>query len=116
LRFPGAVLGAPANLTMLNSDQWDGYQADQSKLINHFASRPADAGDVVVLTGDIHSSWAMDIPTKLGPAYTSAGVEFVCPSVTSDGFYELVRGSLPKGTPAESAVAATQGITSTLTA
>jgi alkaline phosphatase D len=115
VRFPGAVLGAPANLTLLNSDQWDGYQADQSKLINHFASRPADAGDVVVLTGDIHSSWAMDIPTKLGPAYTSAGVEFVCPSVTSDGFYELVRGSLPKGTPAEAAVNATQGITSTLT-
>jgi alkaline phosphatase D len=115
VRFPGAVLGAPANLTMLNSDQWDGYQADQSNLIAHCASQPPQAGDVVVLTGDIHSSWAMDLPTKAGPGYTSAGVEFVCPSVTSDGFYELVRGSLPAGTPAESAVAATQGITSTLT-
>lgn len=115
VRFPGAVLGAPANLTMLNSDQWDGYQADQTNLITHLAAQSPHAGDVVVLTGDIHSSWAMDIPTKLGAGYTSAGVEFVCPSVTSDGFYELVRGSLPKGTPASAAVAATQQITSTLT-
>src|SRR5262249_8800834 len=25
VRFPGAALGAPANLTFVNSDQWDGY-------------------------------------------------------------------------------------------
>jgi alkaline phosphatase D len=114
VRFPGAVLGAPAELTMLNSDQWDGYQADQSNLIGHLGSQPAGAGDVVVLTGDIHSSWAMDIPAGLTGG-TSVGVEFVCPSVTSDGFYELVRASLPAGTPAEAAVATTQGITATLT-
>ncbi|MET0135097.1 MAG: alkaline phosphatase D family protein, partial [Kibdelosporangium sp.] len=108
LRIPGALLGAPAALTMINSDQWDGYQADQSALTAHLAGRPAQAGDVVVLTGDIHSSWAIDLPD-------SAGVEFVCPSVTSDGFYELVRAQLPAGTPAETAVATTQGITSTMT-
>ena len=41
------------------------------------------------LTGDIHSSWAMDVPVERSAQYRSAGVEFVCPSVTSDGFYEL---------------------------
>ncbi len=112
VRFPGAVLGAPANLTMINSDQWDGYQADQAALIAHLATQQSN---VVVLTGDIHSSWAMDIPASLGAGYKSAGVEFVCPSVTSDGFYELVRGSLPAGTPVEQVVATTRGITSTLT-
>jgi alkaline phosphatase D len=35
--------------------------------------------------------------------------------VTSDGFYELVRASLPAGTPAEAVVGATRGITGTLT-
>jgi alkaline phosphatase D len=115
VRFPGALLGAPADLTMINSDQWDGYQADQSALIAYLAAQRADAGDVVVLTGDIHSSWAMDIPTRTGAGYTSAGVEFVCPSVTSEGFYELVRASVPAATPADQVVAATQRITSTLT-
>jgi alkaline phosphatase D len=108
VRFPGALLNLPPNLTMINSDQWDGYQADQSALTGHLAGQPAASGDTVVLTGDIHSSWAIDLPN-------SAGVEFVCPSVTSDGFYELVRGSLPAGTPTALVVAATQSITSTLT-
>jgi alkaline phosphatase D len=111
VRFPGASLGAPANLTFLNSDQWDGYQADQNSLIAHLAAQPAGHGDAVVLTGDIHSSWAMDIPTGRSADYVSAGVEFVCPSVTSDGFYEAVRASLPAGTPTAVAVATTHGVT-----
>jgi phosphodiesterase/alkaline phosphatase D-like protein len=117
VRFPGAALGAPADLTLLNSDQWDGYQADQAALIAHLAAQPAHAGDAVVLTGDIHSSWAMDIPAdRAGTAYTPAGVEFVCPSVTSDGFYEAVRGALAPGTPAPAVVAATRGVTGAVTA
>ncbi len=110
VRFPGAALGVPADLTLLNSDQWDGYQADQADLIAHLATQPTDHGDAVVLTGDIHSSWAMDIPADRTPGYVSAGVEFVCPSVTSDGFYELVRASLPTGTPTAAVLAATQGV------
>jgi alkaline phosphatase D len=65
IRFPGAALGAPANLTLLNSDQWDGYQADQAELISHLAAQPRNRGDAVVLTGDIHSSWAMDLPVRV---------------------------------------------------
>ncbi|MBP2327644.1 phosphodiesterase/alkaline phosphatase D-like protein [Kibdelosporangium banguiense] len=98
LRFPGAAVGVPPELTLINSDQWDGYQADQSALLTHLA---AQASDTVVLTGDIHSSWAIDLPN-------SAGVEFVTPSVTSDGFYEIVRGRLPAGTPPEALVTATR--------
>ncbi|MET0235172.1 MAG: alkaline phosphatase D family protein [Kibdelosporangium sp.] len=107
VRFPGGAVGAPPELTLINSDQWDGYQADQSALLSHLAAQPAAAGDAVVLTGDIHSSWACDLPA-------SAGVEFVTPSVTSDGFYEIVRGQLPPGTPPEAIVAATQGLVAAL--
>jgi alkaline phosphatase D len=117
IRFPGAVLGAPADLSLLNSDQWDGYQADQADLIAHLQRQPARSGDAVVLTGDIHSSWAMDIPAdRSATGYQSVGVEFVCPSVTSDGFYELVSASLPAGTPAPTAVATTQGVTAAVAA
>ena len=91
VRFPARALGRDSDRLMINSDQWDGYRADQQALIGHLAAQPRSAGDAVVLTGDIHSSWAMDIPTHTDPHYTSAGVEFACPSVTSDGYYELFR-------------------------
>ena len=101
VRFPGAALGAPASVTLLNSDQWDGYQADQAQLIAHLAAQSHRSGDAVVLTGDIHSSWAMDIPAdRSTTTYRPAGVEFVCPSVTSDGFYETFRASAPTAPPA----------------
>lgn len=111
VRWPGAVLGVPTVPTLINSDQWDGYQADQQHLIDHLGAQPASAGDAVVLTGDIHSSWAMDLPSAPTVGYTPVGVEFVCPSVTSDGFYEIVSGAVPSGTPAEAAVAATRAAT-----
>jgi alkaline phosphatase D len=107
IRFPGGAIGAPPELTMINSDQWDGYQADQSALLSHLAAQPSRAGDAVVLTGDIHSSWALDLPG-------SAGVEFVTPSVTSRGFYEAVRAELPPGTPPEAVVTATHGLVAAL--
>ena len=109
IRFPGTALGLPAG-DYLNSDQWDGYQADQAALIEHLDATPASHGDAVFLTGDIHSSWAMDVPVARTTAYRSAGVEFVCPSVTSDGFYELVRASA-KGAPAPAVVQQTRGLT-----
>ena len=76
---------------VFNPDQWDGYQADQRTLLE--AMRTATT-DPVVLTGAIHSSWANDLPID-PDAYragqgSSAGVEFVCPSVTSDGFKEVL--------------------------
>lgn len=116
VRWPGAALNVPGNLTLLNSDQWDGYQADQAELFAHLAAQPPSRGDAVVLTGDIHSSWAADLPVARTAGYVSAGVEFVCPSVTSDGFYELVRAALPAGTPTPAVLAATQGVVGAVSA
>ncbi len=110
--YPGAALGAPG-YTFVNADQWDGYTADRTNLLTHAAAQPsADAGDIVVLTGDIHASFVSDLPvaaTPGSPAYTSAGVEFVCPSVTSDGFFEVIGGTAPlAGQPPEVVVAVTR--------
>jgi alkaline phosphatase D len=117
VHFPGAAIGVPRIPILINSDQWDGYQADQDELIAHLGAQPAAAGDVVVLTGDIHSSWAMELPAdRSATAYRPVGVEFVCPSVTSDGFYEGARALFPPGTPAEALVAATRGGTAAVTA
>ncbi len=69
-----------------NSDQWDGYETERRNLYDSIFANNVE--NVVILTGDIHTSWANDLPT---PTYNpstgsgSAGVEFVVTSVTSPG-------------------------------
>lgn len=103
----------------LNPDQWDGYLAARSALLDEFENNCIynDGNDnnknAIVLTGDIHTSWAFDVTrdpgvgdplngiTGISPvalpslpsadaynADTGAGslaAEFVCMSVTSPG-------------------------------
>ncbi len=72
----GAVnlLGSP-----VNTDSWDGYPAERQRLFNHLISQNID--NTVVVTGDIHTSWALNLQNGNSPV----GVEFVSPSVTSPG-------------------------------
>ena len=100
------LLGAP-NATglsqFLNPDQWDGYPVARSRI---FAALRGDAthariDNAVVLTGDIHTAWAMDLtedpnnPLALAGGYDvvtgdgSLAVEFVATSVTSPGLDDL---------------------------
>ncbi len=75
----------------LNVDQWDGYPAARERLFAAIAATE----NVVVLTGDIHSSWGLDLTADpFDPAYDpntgagSIGVEVVVPGITSPGFPE----------------------------
>ena len=74
------------NGVILNNDQWDGYEVDRKKLYDIILDN--NIKNVIVLTGDIHTAWAMDLPYNQAQynAFTgqgSVGVEFVCTSVTS---------------------------------
>lgn len=91
------VLASGQGLTdvYLNPDQWDGYAAERQAIFDHLSTQ--NIANTVVLTGDIHSSWVMDLtpdPENL-LAYnplTGAGslaVEFVGTSVTSTGLDQL---------------------------
>ncbi len=76
---PLTVLGIP-----VNNDQWDGYPAERDSLFDHLATNGID--NAVVLTGDIHTSWANDLPGDSYDPGTGAGsvaVEFVGTSVTT---------------------------------
>lgn len=72
----------------INADQWDGYRAARARFYDMAESVP----NLVVLTGDIHSSWAFDLARDPRGEYDpktgagSVGVEFVTPGVTSAGF------------------------------
>ncbi len=71
----------------VNNDQWDGYPAERDSLFDHLFGNNID--NAVVLTGDIHTSWANDLPGDNYVASTGAGsvgVEYVVTSVTSASF------------------------------
>ena len=73
-----------------NTDQWDGYHATRERLFD--ALEEAGRDNLIVLTGDVHSSWASDLcrdpndPAHYdqGTGAGSLGVEMVAPGVTSN--------------------------------
>ncbi|MFN3916867.1 MAG: alkaline phosphatase D family protein [Flavobacteriales bacterium] len=83
------VMMAPLKVfgVIVNSDQWDGYNYEREQLYNHIMNN--NIPNMVVLTGDIHTSWANDLPLagyNTSTGANSAGVEFVTTSITSPGF------------------------------
>lgn len=112
------ILGNQVMMTQFNSapnspfnfDAWDGFPAERDSLMALIQNEGIE--NFIVLTGDIHTSWASDLspapndPLSYVPATGdgSLGVEFVTPSITSDNFNEIT------GTPAGSSAPLEQGI------
>jgi alkaline phosphatase D len=98
LKLVGAPL-AQGGGVFLNSDQWDGYQPARNRVYDVLKgdAKNPPVGNCVLLTGDIHSSWAADLtqdpnnPDVATGGYNpltgdgSRAVEFVGTSVTSPG-------------------------------
>lgn len=67
-----------------NYDQWDGYPAARQRLFDSVKRHQVD--NWVVLTGDIHSSWAMSLhEDPFQSMQQPLGVELVTPATTSAG-------------------------------
>ena len=77
----------PAGARAGNADSWDGYRASRSRVFDMIER--AKVNNVAVLTGDVHSSWAFDLPRDPFGGYDpstgkgSLGVEFAGTSVSS---------------------------------
>lgn len=66
-----------------NLDQWDGYPAARDRLLASLVAEAGSSGNVV-LTGDVHSSWAGSLALDFDdPASELVGTEFVAPGVGS---------------------------------
>jgi alkaline phosphatase D len=103
-----AAPNAQGGGVFLNTDQWDGYNPARNRVFD--AIQGAGTGravdNVVVLTGDIHSSWAADLARDpSNPAVAAGGydpatgqgasaVEFVGTSVSSPGVDTDTGGSI----------------------
>ncbi|MEJ6548830.1 alkaline phosphatase D family protein [Corynebacterium sp. USCH3] len=111
-------VGLPADGMALNTDQWDGYMAERQRIIDLIVAQreqreQGEQGEqrepgmnVVFLTGDIHSSWAADIPShagdyRLGRDTSVAAAEFIVPSVTAASAFDSIVPS-PVAAPAVS--------------
>jgi alkaline phosphatase D len=81
-RFPNPIPpGVPP--TIVNLDQWDGYQPQRTRLLRLLAD--ARVANPVFLAGDIHSTWVSELrPNFDDPASPSVAVEFVGTSISSD--------------------------------
>ncbi len=76
-RLPGPVEGFPM-------DKWAGYEVCRQRVMQTLADLRLP--NPIVLTGDIHSNWACDLPLDYNkPDKTVIGTEFVCTSLSSGG-------------------------------
>ena len=77
----------PAGQAAGNPDSWDGYRVSRSRVFDMVERHKVP--NLVVLTGDVHSSWGYDLPRGISDGYDPAtgrgslGVEIVCPAVSS---------------------------------
>ena len=94
-----AQLSVSGGQTVFNLDQWDGYRPARQRLFD--AVRGNNVDNLVVLTGDIHTSWANELtdnpwnPAGYNPATGQGvlGVEFVAPAVSSPGILNPVEAA-----------------------
>ncbi|KAB1503207.1 alkaline phosphatase [Corynebacterium sp. 320] len=91
------LLGLPEEGMPYNFDQWDGFAAERRRMIGLLNDKGIT--NTVWLTGDIHSSWACDVPTQAAtyPGSGSPAVEIVCPSITSSNIDDILK--LPEANP-----------------
>jgi len=89
-----------------NPDSWNGYRAEQRRVRDLLAT----ASNTAILTGDMHSSWAFDVPHDPWNGYRpdtgegSIAVELITPAVSSQPYFTgdqeqtlgaTIRASLP---------------------
>jgi len=64
-----------------NTDMWEGYPVERDSLLRSWWR--SGERNLVVLTGDVHASFAMDLRVNYRDPSTTLGVEWVTPSITS---------------------------------
>ncbi len=75
---------APGPEERYSMDQWSGYDAGRTRLLEFLGSRRT--ANPIVLTGDIHSNWVNDLKVDFRAAASPAvGTEFVGTSIASGG-------------------------------
>ena len=80
------VIFSPVDLSAFhykypNLDNWNGYPRERKKIMNFIQAKKLK--DVVILTGDTHASWAIEVNNEIKKAYQPLALEFGTPSISS---------------------------------
>lgn len=74
----------PGEKKAYSMDKWGGYETERRALLGHLKDNRIN--NAVVLTGDIHSNWASDLPPHPdAPDGESVATEFIGTSISSGG-------------------------------
>ena len=77
----------PPGRPVLTSDTWEGYQAARDRMFEYLTAERVR--DVAILSGDLHSSWALDVARNPWDGYQAAtgdgslAVEILAPAISS---------------------------------
>ncbi|SHN43708.1 alkaline phosphatase D [Duganella sacchari] len=76
---------------LFNCDQWDGYNSERKALMSHLKTN--NVGNVVAITGDIHSFFAGTVNDDFDAANggTPVMVDLVSAGISSDSFFSYLR-------------------------
>jgi alkaline phosphatase D len=76
---------------LLNCDQWDGYNSERKALMSHLKTN--NIGNVVAITGDIHSFFAGTVNDDFDATGggTPVMVDLVSAGISSDSFFSYLR-------------------------
>ncbi|OBV37681.1 alkaline phosphatase D family protein [Janthinobacterium psychrotolerans] len=88
-----AALAPFFNRFLLNCDQWDGYNSERKALMAHLKTNAI--GNVVAITGDIHSFFAGTVNDDFDAAGggTPVMVDLVSAGVSSDSFFSYMNAA-----------------------
>lgn len=88
-----AALAPFFNRFLLNCDQWDGYNSERKALMAHLKANAI--GNVVAITGDIHSFFAGTVNDDFDAAGggTPVMVDLVSAGVSSDSFFSYMNAA-----------------------
>ena len=81
----------PPGQPVLLSDTWEGYQASRDRIFDFIQAERMR--DLAVLGGDLHSSWALDVPRNPVTGYRAAtgegslAVEILAPAISSPALF-----------------------------
>ena len=81
----------PPGQPVLLSDTWEGYQASRDRIFDFLQAERVR--DLAILGGDLHSSWALDVPRNPVSGYRAAtgegslGVEILAPAISSPALF-----------------------------
>ncbi len=65
---------------LIHDDQWDGYPAERERLVGWMQERAQAGGRTLLVSGDVHSSWAFEGPCR---GDEPVAVEVTVPAVSS---------------------------------